>query len=180
MMTLLILAFLMTAAPADRHDLMDLAAGPWVVVDDRVMGGVSQGNADFADGVFRFSGELSLDNNGGFSSARLPLTRPLTGYRGIRLTVRGDGRSYQLRLREGRRFDGVAWRTDFVASDKWTTIELPFDQFWPGFRGRAVPSAGPVDPDQIRQIGVLLGDKKPGTFAMELRSLEGIPADPAS
>ncbi len=157
-------------------DLRDLAAGPWVVVDDGVMGGRSAGAVSEDDGLTVFSGTLSLENNGGFSSVRLPLSQSLKGYTGLRIKVRGDGRAYQLRLREGNRFDGVSWGTSFASSSEWTTVDIPFARFRPTFRGRAVPQAGPVVAERIGQIGILLGDKNPGAFHLEVAALEGIAA----
>ncbi|MFK7958235.1 MAG: CIA30 family protein [Lysobacterales bacterium] len=165
----------MTPSNSDqKNDLLTLAAAPWVVIDDGVMGGRSAGQVSIDEGVSTFSGTLSLENNGGFSSIRLPLKQSLDGYSGIRLVVRGDGRRYQLRLRNGNRFDGVAWRTEFATQSEWTRVDFPFDQFTPGFRGRNVPQAGPVVAEEVRQIGILLGDKNPGPFHLEIRSIEGI------
>ncbi len=167
---------LMTASPSNGiHDLMPMAAGPWVIIDDGVMGGLSAGNVRQEDDGYVFYGKLSLRNNGGFSSMRLPLKQSLEGYSGIRLTVRGDGRVYQLRLRQGMRFDGVSWSREFLSTDEWMTLDIPFKDFRPGFRGRSVPRAGPVVPGEIRQIGILLSDKSPGDFRLEIRAIQGIP-----
>ncbi|MEM1092037.1 MAG: CIA30 family protein [Pseudomonadota bacterium] len=167
----------MTMTSGGRQtDLRALAAGPWVVVDDGVMGGRSAGAVSEDDGVTVFSGTLSLENNGGFSSVRLPLSQSLRGYSGLRIKVRGDGRTYQLRLREGNRFDGVSWGTSFASSSEWTTMDIPFGRFRPTFRGRAVPQSGPVVAERIGQIGILLGDKNPGPFRLEVAALEGIAA----
>jgi monofunctional biosynthetic peptidoglycan transglycosylase len=45
------------------------AAG-WQIVNDAVMGGVSDGEFRLAKGVAIFSGNISLENNGGFASVR--------------------------------------------------------------------------------------------------------------
>ena len=43
----------------------------WRIVNDGVMGGLSKGNISFTDGgTMVFKGNLSLENNGGFSSVR--------------------------------------------------------------------------------------------------------------
>ena len=48
--------------------------GQWFIVNDGVMGGLSQGGPSLSgSGTLLFSGEISLENNGGFSSIR---TRP--------------------------------------------------------------------------------------------------------
>ena len=42
----------------------------WQVVNDGVMGGLSEGEAQLTDDSVVFKGNVSLDNNGGFSSLR--------------------------------------------------------------------------------------------------------------
>merc|ERR1711893_216078 len=42
--------------------------GQWSIINDDVMGGVSQGSAQAVDDVLLFKGDISLENNGGFSS----------------------------------------------------------------------------------------------------------------
>ncbi len=159
---------------AAETDVMSMGASSWVIVDDGVMGGLSQGHVMEGKTALVFTGTLSLENNGGFSSTRMALNQSLAGFSGIRLNLRGDGRRYQLRLRNDWRMGGVAWRAEFVAPEQWSTIELPFDRFSPTFRGRSVPQAGPVVPEKIGQIGFLLDDKTPGEFKLEVRAIEAI------
>jgi hypothetical protein len=141
----------------------------WVVVNDGVMGGVSESSLSVtADSMAVFSGVVSLENNGGFASIR---TRSrdfgLGGFTGIRIRVKGDGNRYQFRLRVDSNFDGIAYHQDFdTAPDEWTEIELPFERFEAGFRGRSLSHLGPPDPSKIRQIGFLIADKQAGRFSL--------------
>lgn len=173
-MMMLVTLLITMAMPLPANDIRHLAAAPWVVIDDGVMGGRSAGQVSSEEGVTIFEGDLSLENNGGFSSIRLPLNGGLGEYSGVRLKVRGDGRTYQMRLRHGTGFDGVVWRAEFDTGPQWSVVELAFDDFWPGFRGRPVPNAGPVIPADVQQIGFLLGDKNPGAFRLEVGAIEGI------
>ena len=134
------------------------------------------------DGGLRFTGELSLENNGGFSSARRSVEQDLSGAKKVRLEVRGDGREYQFRIRLNNRFDGVAWRAMFTTSDEWQTVEIALDEFIPVFRGRTVAEAGPVVASAIQQIGFLLSDKNAGRFELDIRSIEfaGLQNGPAN
>ena len=154
--------------------VLDLDLEPWQAINDGVMGGVSSGRMVSTDDGLRFEGELSLENNGGFASVRRPVKEDLSRSRGVRLKLRGDGRSYQFRLRLDNRFDGVAWRTGFATNGQWQIVELSFDDFEPVFRGRRVPEAGPAVAEKIRQIGFMLADKQPGPFALDIRSIEFI------
>jgi hypothetical protein len=152
--------------------IFEMNPGPWQTVNDGVMGGISSSRMVEADGVLNFEGELSLENNGGFASVRRLVDADLSQVTGVRLEVRGDKRTYQFRLRQNGRFDGVAWRAEFTTIAEWQTMELSFDEFVPVFRGRRVPEAGQVVPASIRQIGFMLADKTPGPFKLEIRSIE--------
>ena len=89
----------------------------WRTLLDGVMGGRSSGEFTVADGRMTFTGVLNT-NGGGFSSVRRPgrdLRLGQAGEQGIRLRVRGDGRTYTLRLRqptERRRF-AASYRAKF-------------------------------------------------------------------
>lgn len=143
----------------------------WTVVNDGVMGGVSRSElkpTDRKTGIF--SGMLSLENNGGFASVRAAVDhRDLATYAGLEIRVRGDGRTYQLRLRTNDRFDGIAYRTVFATRDgEWLTVRRSFTDFRPTFRGRTPTDAAPLDPAKIHQVGFLLADGRPGAFSLEI------------
>ena len=151
---------------------LDLAPEPWQAVNDGVMGGVSSGRMVAEGEGLRFEGVLSLENNGGFASVRRSIEADLSRSGGVRLQVRGDGRTYQFRLRQDDRWDGIAWRAEFPTTGAWQTVELTYDAFVPVFRGRRVPDAGPVVPARIRQVGFMLADKTAGEFALDVRAIE--------
>jgi len=151
--------------------VLNMSPDPWRAINDGVMGGVSSGRMVQSGENLRFEGALSLENNGGFASVRRLVDEDLSEATGIRLQVRGDGRTYQFRLRQDGRFDGVAWRAEFTTTGDWQSVDISFDDFVPVFRGRRVPQAGPVVPPAIRQIGFMLADKTPGPFALEVQSI---------
>lgn len=151
--------------------VLNMSPDPWRAINDGVMGGISSGRMVQSGDKLRFEGELSLEYNGGFASVRRLVDDDLSEASGVRLRVRGDGRTYQFRLRQDSGFDGVAWRAEFTTSGDWQTVDLLFDEFVPVFRGRRVPQAGPVVPAAIRQVGFMLADKTPGPFALEISSV---------
>ena len=86
----------------------------WYTVNDDVMGGVSTSmvTTDAETQRLVFSGNLSLENNGGFASIRSQWSDyDLTGYDGIVLRVRGDGRAYQVRIRAEETGSEIAYAT---------------------------------------------------------------------
>ena len=144
----------------------------WFSVDDRVMGGVSSSRVlASADGLV-FTGDLSLEQNGGFASIR---TRPrdygLAGTQALVLRVRGDGKTYKLGIRTDEAFDGVQYQAQFhTRTAAWEDIRLPLARFEPRFRGRPVP-APPLDPARIRTFGLLIADRQAGPFRLEVASV---------
>lgn len=151
---------------------LDLTLEPWLAVNDVVMGGVSESEMTATEHGLRFQGDLSLDNNGGFASVRRLFAAGFAGVTGFRLCIRGDGRTYQFRLRADRQLDGTAWRAKFEAGNQWRIVDLPLSDFEPVWRGRLVADANPLDPSGIRQIGFLLADGRPGTFALDVRCIQ--------
>jgi monofunctional biosynthetic peptidoglycan transglycosylase len=157
---------------------MEMLLSPWLTINDNFMGGVSSGRMAQTEDGLRFEGSLSLENNGGFASVRRPVDGGLAGISAIRIKVRGDSRQYQLRMRHGRRFDGVSWRAGFVAGEDWQTFEFGLDEFEPVFRGSKVPDAGNLVPANIGQLGFLLADGRAGSFALDIATVEFIGATP--
>lgn len=154
------------------YDFTDAEANqPWSSNNDGVMGGLSTGGAEITETGMKFSGVLSLENNGGFSMVQHRKNWDLSGYQGIRLKVRGDGRTYQLRLNSDARFR-ERWPVSFsgefeTQAGEWVEVEVPFDQLRQSWRGRTL-SGHTFNPAKIEMIGILLGDKKAGPFDLEI------------
>ena len=163
---------------AKRKLICDFMRPPllrWTSVNDVVMGGVSDSLMQVSeDGTGVFAGHLSLENNGGFASVRAPLPEnDFTGYDGIVLRVKGDGKRYSFRVRADMLFDGVVYRQEFdTVAGEWMDVLLPFSDFKPSFRGRIVPDAPPLDPSRIFQIGFLVSEKQEGSFRLEVERID--------
>lgn len=143
----------------------------WVAVNDGVMGGLSEGGAAIRGGSLHFTGTLSLENNGGFSSVRTrDWRRDLSGCDAIVLRVRGDGRTYQLRLSTDARFrdSPISYQAGFATvAGTWTEVRVPFSTLVPGWRGRTLDGP-PFDPAKVEEMGLLIGDKRAGEFRLEV------------
>lgn len=145
--------------------------GHWVIVNDGVMGGRSASQLVLTNqGTVLFTGMLSLENHGGFASVRtVPYRYALSGFAGIALRVRGDGRRYRLRLRVANSLDGPAYEIEFdTIPDTWVTVDLPFEDAVPTFRGRRLRDMPPLRGEDILQVGFMIADKQDGPFRLEL------------
>jgi len=148
----------------------------WAVVNDSVMGGVSQSAFEqTSDGNLLFTGKLSLANNGGFVSIRNRARKLNLGdATGIELRVRGDGRTYFLDLRSSRQQMAGSFRTSFTTlENEWKAVFIPLNQFVAQSFGRSLRSAK-LDPSTITSIGFTLSDKKPGPFRLEVEYVKSV------
>jgi NADH dehydrogenase [ubiquinone] 1 alpha subcomplex assembly factor 1 len=155
--------------------LIDFARGDatayWHPIDDVVMGGVSQSSLQpYSRGIACFGGVVSLQHGGGFASVRTePRTWKTAGAHAFVVRCRGDGRRYKFTVRTDDGFDGVQYQARFQPPrGEWAEVELPVASFVASFRGRPVPGAGPLDPAQVRQLGLMVSDKQAGPFELLL------------
>lgn len=145
----------------------------WYVVNDNVMGGRSEGDFDQESGKLSFAGRTNT-NGGGFSSIRTePLQLDLSNFAGVQLQVKGDGRRYTWRLTTNARWRGrqISYWADFeTRNGTWTTVNIPFDNFIPQFRGYQLEGPA-LDPTQITGMGLMIYDNQDGPFELELASV---------
>ncbi|AFZ04096.1 CIA30 family protein [Calothrix sp. PCC 6303] len=158
----------------------------WGALDDVVMGGVSSSNMSFLDSSAIFAGNISIANSGGFASVRTKNFDPainLSGYEGIDLKVKGDGKRYKLFLRSDSAWDGVGYSYSFdTEADTWINIKVPFSNLIPVFRAKVVRDRPPIDTSKICSLQLMLskfeydGELNPkfsaGAFALEVESIK--------
>lgn len=161
-------------SPPEAVRLFDFAqpadAGVWRSIDDVVMGGRSSSRmVPVEGGGAAFTGEVSLENNGGFASVRSPeLAGGLAGFSGVRLRVRGDGRRYALTVRVANLPAPLRYQAEFdTAAGQWQTVTVPFGALRGKVFGSSVP-APPLPARWVRQVGFIISDKQAGPFRLEV------------
>lgn len=138
----------------------------WRIVDDEVMGGRSSGVFKLSpEGHGLFEGKISLENNGGFSSVRFQTEKIQVNEDGkIILTLKGDGKNYQLRVKDetSRYYSYIA---SFSTSGDWEEIEITLSDMYPSFRGRKLDLPN-FSNDHIEEVVFLIGNKKAERFSL--------------
>lgn len=181
-----LVAVLLMQATAERSllPLLDFAvpdaAQKWQAVNDGVMGGVSDGRFKVTpEKTLEFSGNLSLENNGGFASVRTkPTGLDIKAGDSLVVRVKGDGREYVLNIYTKSRRMAFSYRAPLpTTKDEWREVEIPLADFIPTAFGRRVQGMGPVEPDQINGLGFMLSDKKPGKFQMQVEWVKVVRAE---
>jgi hypothetical protein len=144
----------------------------WRIVDDVVMGGRSSGTFKLnAEGFGVFEGDISLDNNGGFSSLRYRFEKKqIKDYSKVLLKIRGDGKNYQFRIKANSG-DYYSYIIPFSTSGEWQEIEIPLKDMYPTFRGRKLDKPNFSD-DYIEEITFLIGNKKKEKFKLLIDRIE--------
>lgn len=149
----------------------------WTTVNDPVMGGKSTSMITFGDGGLVFSGTISLDNNGGFASARSPqdpdMGRKAAGARALRVHALGDGKTYLVKVgTEGQPWSYVQRFPTEAGVQR--IYDLPVEGFEPvGMRLDPAPDAPQtLDPSTINQVAVYILDKQQGPFQISVSTID--------
>ncbi len=141
----------------------------WNIVNDTVMGGRSQATLKLINDTHAdFSGYLSLENNGGFSSIRAYYPPDLANVKSIILKIKGDGREYNFRIR-GNSNSWASYTHSFdTIEGEWIEKELKIDDFYPVYRGYNLKDMPSLSEIIIKEIGIMISDKTEGSFNIEI------------
>jgi hypothetical protein len=146
-------------------------SGKWYVVNDDVMGGISESLIKLNDnGTATFSGNLSLENNGGFASVRSPIGINLeNNFKGVVIRLKGDGNIYSIRFRTNSNFDGYAYQAKIQTNNNnWEEYSISFKDFKPTFRGYELSNKPDLESKNIVQLSILIADKQFGDFSVDI------------
>lgn len=149
--------------------------GNWRLQNDTVMGGRSQADLSMTDeGHARFSGRVSLENNGGFCSIHQETDDPyvVADKSSFQLRLQGDGADYKFRVRtpNGRHLYGFTFPTQ---AGKWETISIPFAAMTAQWRGRDVDVPNYAGED-ILEMQLLIGNGKEQSFVILVEEIAAL------
>jgi NADH dehydrogenase [ubiquinone] 1 alpha subcomplex assembly factor 1 len=150
-----------------QSDLRD-----WRIIDDVVMGGRSNGNYTLnKEGHGIFSGEVSTENNGGFSSVRYQFKKmTVSSESKIVIRLKGDGKEYQFRVKD-KVNAYYSYITTFQTTGEWQSINIQLKDLYPSFRGRTLDLPN-FHSTSFEEIVFLIGNKKNESFRLELDKIE--------
>ena len=140
------------------------------VVNDGVMGGVSQSRFSYDSEGVLFEGAVSLENGGGFASVRSLIVIPV-GTSILNVTLRGDEKRYKLVLRTDTSPRSPLYQAEFFATREWKTHRFVSSDFKASFRGRPV-EAPALDFSATKEIGILIANQQSGSFRLQLKNVQ--------
>ncbi len=143
----------------------------WYSVDDVVMGGKSAGYLSITeDGFGCFSGKISKENNGGFSSIHFQEHFNCSPDNNIILRAKGDGKKYQLRIKH-KAEDRQGYIFNFQTSEEWEQYRIPLAEMKPYFRGNQLPMEN-FNATEFAEVSIFLLSEEAVSFNLLIDSLD--------
>ena len=143
----------------------------WQITNDGVMGGLSIGKTRFKENSILFTGTVSLENNGGFTSFRTPFQAfDLTKVQKVEIRYRSKGQDMGIMLENSRQFFRPYFKYDLVQTDnEWTTVMIDISEFKLYVLGRKGNQKIASDfLSSVLRIGLITSSKAEGPFSFEI------------
>lgn len=159
------------------YNFTEQGKGKWRVQDDVVMGGRSDSQLTMTEeDRARFSGHVSLENNGGFCSIHQTVENDpyvFSSKSAFALLLKGDGKDYNFRVRtpKGRHSYGFTFPTK--GSGDWETISIPFHAMEATYHGEPVDLPNYAG-EKVVEMQILIGNKKEESFELLIEAIEVI------
>jgi len=143
----------------------------WVIINDAVMGGLSTSQVIEDSTSYIFSGDVSLDNNGGFASLRSPRDiYNLEAFTVMTIRYKSTDRDFAVVLESHNQYY-MPYHKQICKSntDGWSTSEFLLTEFK---EYRLGEETGNVIKSkslrEIRRFGIVINDKAAGPFRIEV------------
>lgn len=136
-------------------------AGRWRSLNDGVMGGASSGTLSTTDdGRCMFSGNVSLDYNGGFASVRAYVEEVGEDFDGVYIDAKsptGEAKTFLFILKdEPCLLEQTNFKVKFKVGTEFTRVKIPFAAFCRAERMGRVVLRPPLKIDAIREFGLMI------------------------
>ena len=152
---------------------------PWRAINDGVMGGLSEGEIAWKDTVMLWSGQTSLENNGGFASIRGPWEHhDLRAMNRAIIRCRGNGGPFKMTLETSQRWWMPYAYTSFNPNDDWQDVVIDVEDFsWSQAQMGDLRNVAPSQElGDVLRIGLMKYDGTAQPFELEVASIHFISA----
>lgn len=168
----IVLALMVSVAPEFKIDFGENKGGQdWRVLSDSVMGGLSYGKVTMTENTLKFKGDVSLENNGGFSSIRSPWANmDLSKFRKVKMRFRSSGQAFAMTMERDQRWYMPYFKKEFTSdSEEWQEVTLDLTDFKEYRIGRMTGNTPSEESlSEIIRIGIVTNSKKASGFELEL------------
>jgi NADH dehydrogenase [ubiquinone] 1 alpha subcomplex assembly factor 1 len=143
----------------------------WQIEDDAVMGGVSKGTlARDPAGHLVFRGEVSLENDGGFSSIQNNFDPiDVSKYEHAIIRLKGDGKDYRF-IVEADKNARHYYLAEFTTNGDWQEIKIPLRKMYPVRRGNRLDLPD-YAAETMSQVRFMIANGRAESFQIEIAKI---------
>ena len=144
----------------------------WEIENDVVMGGISTSKLSRSeDGHAVFTGDVSLQNDGGFASMQYHFkSQDIGGYTKAVIRLKGDGKEYKFRIKADLN-ERASYIFTFKTSGEWQTIEIPLERMEPSYRGNKLNQPN-FNASKLQEVRFMIANGKAEAFRLEIDKIE--------
>lgn len=147
----------------------------WMVINDGVMGGLSQGAVKLTNSSAILTGRISLENNGGFSAFRSSYDAfDLSAYKTVKIRYKLNGMACAFVLDVNRQFYLPNYKSKLPKTDgNWETIQFNLLEFQEEVLGKSTGNRLTKNQfSEIIRIGFITAEKRESDFELEVDWIE--------
>ncbi len=150
----------------------------WVMISDDVMGGITRSKLEYTETSLVLSGDISLENYGGFSSVKTRFKSvDLSEYKGLKIRYRSANQRFAFTLEDSRNWTQPNFKGDLppTKDNAWSESTIYFKDFKEYQIGE--PTGEKLNPASLKNIvrlGIITTEKKEGPFSLEVDYVEFI------
>lgn len=143
----------------------------WIVINDGVMGGLSNSKAELLENSDLFNGNVSLENNGGFASLRSKYSKmDLSDSNTVTIRYKSKNQKVGLRLLKHEMYYMPYFKIYLPETNgMWKIITLPMSDFQEyRLESKTGKDLDKKDFEDIIRIGFIVSNKVEGPFEIEV------------
>ena len=150
----------------------------WKLLSDNIMGGVTKSKIEYTNNSVLLSGNISLDNYGGFSSIKTKYKSvDLSKYNGIKIKFKSTNQKFAFTLEDNQNWTQPNYKREFSSKkdDTWEEVIIYFKDFQEIVIGETTGNMMKSKSlKNIVRMGIMTYEKKEGPFSLEVDYIEFI------
>jgi hypothetical protein len=150
----------------------------WKLLSDNIMGGVTKSKIEYTNNSVLLSGNISLDNYGGFSSIKTKYKSvDLSKYNGIKIKFKSTNQKFAFTLEDNQDWTQPNYKREFSSKkdDTWEEVIIYFKDFQEIVIGETTGNMMKSKSlKNIVRMGIMTYEKKEGPFSLEVDYIEFI------
>jgi len=150
----------------------------WKLLSDNVMGGVTKSKIEYTNNSVLLTGNISLDNYGGFSSIKTNYKNiDLSNFNGIKIKFKSANQKFAFTLEDNQNWMQPNFKREFSPKkdNTWEEVIIYFKDFQEVVIGK--PTGNRMKSKSLENIvrmGIMTYEKKEGPFSLEVDYIEFI------